>query len=187
MAEGLNHGGVDLVRLIAQEGGPLAEELAHEGVQVLLLFGHARQKGASQELRRLRRVLHDAAVDAPRVLRLREHRPNGIEREYTRFLIALKGDGEFFIDIAVVDAAEKPVKAAVVLIDDILPRHDAHPTESNSDSCCASACGSWPRSTASSWRRSVPAEKRRPLRIRPPQVMKNCARLSTTPSRDRSS
>lgn len=90
-----------------------------------LFILHTGEKGTVQQLCGTLGALEDAPVHPAGVLRHRQDAADGIQGK--TLLIAVKGDGEFFVYIAFKHAAKESVEAAVVLKDHILPCHRITP------------------------------------------------------------
>ena len=100
----------------------LAVELDDEAVNGDLLVGEAGEKRAAQEGADVGASSVKAAVDALRVCAVGR---NGANFKKARLFVSIAQDrgGAFFFCVAFKHAAKKPFKAAVILIDDLAPRH----------------------------------------------------------------
>ena len=125
-------------------------ELLDKTVQTGFLVGHAGVKGPVKQAPRPGRAAFDAAQDTFAVREVCFHTADGIKSENGKFLIAGKGNGEFFIYITLINASEKSFVAAVIFINHVDPGHCVHPVASKRDSCWAAGTGRLPRSTACS-------------------------------------
>jgi len=113
MPQGTGNGIVHVVRLAVHKSWALVIELTDEGIQTEFLVLHAGQpRSAQNPQRRFGKTLQTGIYPLAMVLPCDYH-PHGIQGN--TFLIAAKGDGEFFMEIAVEHAAQKALKASVVL------------------------------------------------------------------------
>ena len=121
----LGDGVIHLIGGVADERRPFIVELADKSIEVLLLVGEAGEKAAPHNIACRLGAGGNAVVDTLPFLGFRSNKPHFIET--ATILIAAKGDGEFFMDIALEHAAKKAFKAAVILKNNIAPCHRITP------------------------------------------------------------
>ena len=112
---------IHLIGRIADKSRAFIIELADKSIEVLLLVGEAGEKAAPHNIPCCLGTGGNAVVDTLPFLGFRSNKPHFIET--ATILIAAKGDGEFFMDIALEHAAEKAFKRTVILKNHIAPCH----------------------------------------------------------------
>ena len=125
MTQCFGDGVVYLIGGVADEGRPFIVELADKSIEVLLLVGETSEKAAPHNIACRLGAGGNAVVDTLPLLGFRGNKPHFIET--ATILIAAKGDGEFFMDIALEHAAEKAFKRTVILKNHIAPCHRITP------------------------------------------------------------
>ena len=121
MTQRLGNGIIHRIGGVAEKITALVIELFDESVQPRFLFRQAGEKAPPHHVGRCLGAAEDTMIYTAGVFPLRHHIANIIQRP--TFLIAGKGDGEFFIYITLKYAAQKALKSAVVLKCHISPSH----------------------------------------------------------------
>ena len=151
VTQGTGDGIVHIVGLAAHKAGPLVVQLADEGVQAKLLVLQTGQPGPAQDLQSRRGQALQTVVNPLAMVPAGNHHPHRIQGD--AFLIAVKGDGEFFMGIAVEHTAQEAGEAAVILKDHILHGVTRHRTATAADILGAAAGPApWPPAGGTGWR-----------------------------------
>ena len=111
--------------IVAQPGEQrrtLPIKLCDKPVDRHFLVRHTGKERAAKKRTGFLRAPVQAAVNAPRVLFIC---PHGADLEKRRLIVPIAQDrgGAFFLRIAFKYAAQQPLEAAVILINDLAPRH----------------------------------------------------------------
>jgi len=127
MTDSLEKRETGIVRWAAYKLRPIGVELLDKPIQARLFICHTGVKSPVKQSGCTGREGGYAAHDPATVGKVGLDAANGIEGKNGKFLIAGKGNGEFFIDVAFINAAKKSLKAAVVFVYHIDPGHYSSP------------------------------------------------------------
>ena len=132
-----------LIGKVPQKAGPLPQQLGYQPVKIQLFFRQAGEKTPAYQICAHRGADGQLPQHPPGVVRVCGDRPNGKQRR-RKVLIAADCGGDFFVAVALENAAEESLKAAVITVSDILGHgilragrsaKTGQTAESNRDSC----------------------------------------------------
>ena len=122
MADGSDHGKQRLVREVSKKSRAVPQQLDHQVIQVDLLLRHTGQEAFLQKICCIGRNLYNLFKYTVCVTSISNNYTGSKERRYEVLIAGDRGE-DFFVGVAVKDAAEKSVKAAVININHLMIHH----------------------------------------------------------------
>jgi hypothetical protein len=121
MPDGCRYRMKRLVGKVPQKAGTLLQQLHHQPIQANLTVLHAGEKSPAHQFLPVGGELVQLSQDAPGVTAVGLYRPDG-KQNRRRVLIVGNGGEDFFVGVAVKNAAEKALEAAVIGVDHFVHR-----------------------------------------------------------------